>query len=74
MLGFIVSNQEVKEIEFLLKREMEEILLDLQDSRIEFIVKETMEERYQVLFKLLKRIAPSQECTKYIRSKSQRYL
>lgn len=69
MLGLLVNNKEVKELEYLLKREMEEILLDLQDARIDSIVKKAMESRYQTLFKLFKRFAPMSECKKYIRYK-----
>ncbi len=68
MLGLLVNKKEIKEIEYLLKREMEEILLDIEDSRIDHIVKRAMEERYKILFQLFKRVAPPTECTKYIRT------
>ncbi|WP_078543109.1 hypothetical protein [Litchfieldia alkalitelluris] len=70
MIGLLINQKEVKEMEYLVKREMEEILLDIDDSRIDHIVKKAMEERYKILFQLLKRIAPPAECTKYIRTKS----
>jgi hypothetical protein len=69
MLGLLVNDKEIKELEYILKREMEELLHDLGDSRIDRVVKHAMEERYQLLFKLFTRFAPSKECSKYFRNK-----
>ncbi len=69
MLGLLINRKELKEMEYLLKREMDEILHDFQDSRINNIVKRAMEERYQVLFHLFRRVATPNECTRYIRNK-----
>jgi hypothetical protein len=66
MLGLLINEKEMKEIEYILKREMEEILFDIGDYRIDYIVRHTMEERYKILFQLLIRIATPSECTKYI--------
>lgn len=74
MLGMLVNNREIKELEYVIKREMEEILFDLQDSRIDHVIKSAMEDRYQVLFKLFKRFAPSSECRKYIRNKNSKQI
>ncbi|MGN7297200.1 hypothetical protein [Ferdinandcohnia sp. SAFN-114] len=69
MIGLLVDQVEVKELEYLLKREMDEILFDVEDARIDHIVKRAMEERYQILFRLFKRIADPSECSRYIRTK-----
>ncbi|WP_017473583.1 hypothetical protein [Amphibacillus jilinensis] len=66
MLGLMVSDTELKEMEYLVKREMEEILLDMEDSRVDQVVKEAMTARYRVLFQLLRKIADDQEVIKYI--------
>lgn len=66
MMGLIVSNKEIEEIKYLLKRELEEILFDLGDDRIDQNVKKAMVERYKDLFSLLKRIASPKECLTYI--------
>jgi hypothetical protein len=66
MLGFLVTQGEIKELRYLLKREMEEILFDIQDSRIDKVVKQTLVERYHILFKLFIRVAAPNECKKYI--------
>ncbi|RSK25589.1 hypothetical protein EJF36_00895 [Bacillus sp. HMF5848] len=71
MLGLIVSKKEIKELEYMIKRELEEILLDVEDSRIDHIVKRSMEERYDILYKLYMRVAPPMECMKYIRNKKK---
>lgn len=70
MLGTLFLNSEVQELEYLLKRELEEILLDIEDTRLNHVVRRAMEERYQVIFKILKRFAPPEECFKYLRKKS----
>ena len=67
MIGLLINEKEIKEMEYLLKREMDEILFDLKDERIDHIVKRAMEERYKILFALLKRVASPNECFKYIR-------
>ncbi|MCM3588540.1 hypothetical protein M3182_22955 [Mesobacillus maritimus] len=66
MLGFLINQKERKELEYLIKREMDEILFDLRDERIDHIVKRSMRERYKILFTLFKRVAPPNECMKYI--------
>ncbi len=69
MLGFLFSTKECKELEYLLRRELEELLLDLGDFRIDYVVREAMEERYQTLFKMYGRLVSPKELCKYIRNK-----
>ncbi|WP_096190482.1 hypothetical protein [Evansella halocellulosilytica] len=69
MLGLMLNGKESQEIEYLLKRELEELLLDLTDSRIDGIVKRAMEERYQIIFQLYKRFTTPKEYLKYVRQK-----
>lgn len=66
MLGLLVSELEINEMEYLVKRELEELLMDFEDERIENIVKEAMQKRYKVLFNLFRKIASEEECSKYI--------
>ena len=68
MLGLMVNEIEQKELEYVIKRELDEILFDLQDDRLDPLVKRAMDERYKVLFNLFKRIAPAHECLAYMRS------
>ncbi|MCQ6281394.1 hypothetical protein [Bacillus sp. EB600] len=73
MLGFLINEKEVQEIEHLIKREMDEILFDFQDERIDHVVKRAMDERYRVLFTLYKRVAPPKECMRYLRKRERGY-
>ncbi|MBS4197965.1 hypothetical protein [Lederbergia citri] len=66
MLGLLLNDRDKEEIIYLLKREMDEILFDLKDVRIESIVKQSMKERYKTLFSLFKRVASENECMNYI--------
>jgi len=69
MLGVLINEMEVKELECLIKREMDEILFDMKDERINQLVKRAMSERYQILFSLFKRVASPKECLKYMPAK-----
>jgi len=71
MLGLLINDMEQKEMEYVLKRELEELLMDLEDHRIEHMVKRAMRERYQILFQLFRRVADEQECMKYILKKTK---
>ncbi|AGK51937.1 hypothetical protein [Bacillus sp. 1NLA3E] len=71
MIGMMISGKEESEIRYLIKREMDEILFDLKDERIEHVVKRAMEERYKILFSLFKRVAPPVECFRYMPSKQK---
>ncbi|WP_087975111.1 hypothetical protein [Oceanobacillus rekensis] len=66
MLGLLINEMEQKEIEYVLKRELEELLLDLEDSRIDTMVKRAMRDRYRTLFQLLRRVASEQDCIQYM--------
>ncbi|WP_186576132.1 hypothetical protein [Aquibacillus kalidii] len=66
MIGMLVNDIEQKEIQYLIKRELEELLLDLEDNRIDQMVKRAMKERYKLLFQLFRRVASEKECMKYI--------
>lgn len=66
MMGLVISTREKAEIGYLIKRELEELLLDLEDYRIDKVVKEAMRKRYQVLYKILQRVATEEECFRYL--------
>ncbi|MCJ8009641.1 hypothetical protein ACFFF5_17755 [Lederbergia wuyishanensis] len=72
MLGLLLNDRDKEEIIYLLKREMDEILFDLKDARIESIVKQSMEERYKTLFSLFKRVASQYDCMRYVLPSSKR--
>ena len=68
MIGLMINNKEKEELIYVLKREMDELLFDLEDERISLIVKKGMMERYEILFSLFKRLATPEECFSYIRT------
>jgi hypothetical protein len=74
MIGLLLTEQEGKEMEYLIKRELEELLLDLGDHRIDNDIKDAMEIRYQILFKMLARFGSQKDCAKYIRTKKKKRL
>nr|WP_202410136.1 MULTISPECIES: hypothetical protein [Halobacillus] len=67
----MINEQERREIEYLLKREMEEITFDLGDHRIDQGLKKAMEERYEVLFQIFRRFATREECLQYMPRKKK---
>ncbi len=71
MLGLLINDMEQKEIEYVLKRELEELLMDLEDQRIDHLVKRAMRERYKILFQLFRRVANEQECMKYVLKRTE---
>ncbi|MFT9850337.1 hypothetical protein [Aneurinibacillus sp. REN35] len=69
MMGFLFSTRECSEVQYLIRKELEEVLFDLGDHRTDEIVRKAMEQRYYVLFKLYSRFVSSKELSKYIRNK-----
>ncbi|MRH44875.1 hypothetical protein GH741_19685 [Aquibacillus halophilus] len=69
MIGLLVNDIEQQEIEYLIKRELEELLMDLDDNRIDRMVKVAMFKRYRILFQLFRRVANEKECLKYMPKK-----
>lgn len=66
MLGLMIDDQEQKELEYVLKRELEEILFDLEEPRINEAIKNRMRKRYKRLFRLFQKVASEAEYVKYI--------
>lgn len=69
MMGIMLTGKECRELEYLLKKELEELLFDLEDERIDGLIRRGMEERYKIIFKMYSRFASPRELTKYIRKK-----
>lgn len=62
----MINDEEGKEMEYLIRRELEELLMDMEDHRIDPMVKKAMKDRYQTIFNLYRRIASREECMKYM--------
>ncbi|MET3683966.1 hypothetical protein ABID56_002091 [Alkalibacillus flavidus] len=70
MLGFLVNGAEQKELEYLLKREMDELLYDFNYHDLDSHVQQAIKERYRLLFNIYKRFAGQKDCLKYIPHKN----
>ncbi|WP_112179343.1 MULTISPECIES: hypothetical protein [Paraliobacillus] len=66
MIGMLINDMEQNEIEYLIKRELEELIFDMEDHRMDQLVRKAMADRYKVLFQLFKRVANEQEVLKYV--------
>lgn len=71
MMGFLFNSKECQELEYMLRRELEELLLDLGDKRIDGVVRTAMEERYMTVFRMYGRLASPKELAKYVRNKTK---
>lgn len=71
MFGILLTAKETQEMEYLIKKELEELLLDLSDPRIDGLVKQAMEERYRIIFKMYSRFVTPKELSKYIRNRNK---
>ncbi|WP_425452783.1 hypothetical protein [Ammoniphilus oxalaticus] len=69
-MGFLFNQKECQELQYLLRRELEELLLDLGDKRIDGMIRMAMEERYTTVFKMYGRLASPTELAKYVRNKT----
>ena len=61
MLGFLLSDKEAIELELLIKRELEEVRYNERQKDHHPIVQRALEERYNLLLKVLIRIAPKSD-------------
>jgi hypothetical protein len=66
MLGVMLTDKEGIELEYIIKREMDEIRNDKMLETHHPIVQRAIEERYKLLLKLLIRIAPKSDCIRYL--------
>lgn len=66
----MLTKEERKEMEYILKRELEELLFHFEDERIHEVVKKAMEERYKIIFCLFWRVANAEECIRYVRKRT----
>ena len=71
MMGFMFNQKECQELEYMLRRELEELLLDLGDKRIDGVVRVAMEERYSTVFKMYGRLVSPKELSKYVRNRTK---
>jgi len=65
MLGMMFTDKECKEFDYMLRKELDEMLLDMSDRRLDGPVKEAISKRYKVIFRMYARIAQPRELSRY---------
>lgn len=65
MLGILFDEKECKELNYLLRKELDEMLLDLRDGRMDGNIKQAIKSRYKIIFRMYARLASPKELSKY---------
>ncbi len=65
LLGLLISDQEQRELEYLLKKEMDELLFELTFDDFDEEIKQSIKRRYMTLFNVYKRFANQNELVNY---------
>ncbi|NGZ78039.1 hypothetical protein [Saccharibacillus alkalitolerans] len=69
MLGMMFNEMECKEFAYVLRKELDEMLFDLSDKRLDKDMRQAISKRYQTIFQMYARVAPPKELSKYVRDK-----
>ncbi|WP_199616493.1 hypothetical protein [Paenibacillus alkalitolerans] len=72
MLGILFSDRECRELDYILRKELDEMLLDLRDSRIDADMKTAIESRYKVIFRMYARLASPKDLSRYALNRKTR--
>ncbi|RJG19291.1 hypothetical protein ABU162_29200 [Paenibacillus thiaminolyticus] len=68
MLGFLFNDNECRELEYMLRKELDEMLFDLSDNRLDSEVRQAISRRYRTVFRMYARIASPKDLSKYARN------
>ncbi|SDE57341.1 hypothetical protein SAMN02799630_05750 [Paenibacillus sp. UNCCL117] len=69
MLGFLFNERECRELDYVLRKELDEMLFDLNDKRIDSDIKTAIESRYRTIFRMYARLASPKEISRYARNR-----
>ena len=69
MIGMMFNDMECKEFGYVLRKELDEMLFDLSDKRLDQNMRISISKRYQTIFQMYARVAPPKELSKYVRDK-----
>ncbi|MNJ74192.1 hypothetical protein D3C77_710840 [compost metagenome] len=67
MLGMLFNDKECSELDYVLRKELDEMLFDLSDHRLDQDIRNAIAKRYKTVFRMYARFAPSKELSKYAR-------
>jgi hypothetical protein len=65
MLGILYTDKECRELDYVLRKELDEMLLDLHDSRLDGDIKVAIAKRYKIIFRMYARLASPKELSRY---------
>jgi len=65
MLGILFNDKECKELDYVLRKELDEMQLDLNDTRLDNEIKTAIAKRYQIIFRMYARIASPKQLSRY---------
>lgn len=68
MLGMLFNEKECKELDYVLRKELDEMLLDMSDQRLDQNIRQAIANRYKTVFRMYARFAPQKELSKYARN------
>ncbi|GAC41116.1 hypothetical protein [Paenibacillus popilliae] len=68
MLGFLFNDNECRELGYMLRKELDEMLFDLSDNRLDSDVRQAISRRYRIVFRMYARIASPKDLSKYARN------
>ncbi|CAH0120690.1 MULTISPECIES: hypothetical protein [unclassified Paenibacillus] len=68
MLGMLLNDKERKELDYMLRKELDEMLLDLNDTRLESEIRQAIAVRYKTVFRMYARFASPKELSRYVRN------
>jgi hypothetical protein len=65
MMGMLFNEKECKELDYVLRRELDEMLMDLSDKRLDQDIRKAIVLRYKTVFRMYARFAAPKELSKY---------
>ena len=71
MLGFLFNDRECRELDYVLRKELDEMLFDLNDKRMDHDIKTAIEARYKIVFRMYARLASPKDISRYARNRMQ---
>ncbi|MNP11294.1 hypothetical protein D3C76_1034740 [compost metagenome] len=64
----LFNERECKELDYVIRKELDEMLMDLDDKRLDQEIRQSIAKRYKVVFRMYARFAHPKELSKYARS------
>lgn len=65
MLGMLFNERECKEFDYVLRKELDEMLQDLADHRLDGDIRKSIAKRYKIIFRMYARVATPKQLSKY---------